>query len=308
MSEPPILDEAAVRSRLDCDALIPSMERALAAFSRGDVEQPVRTVLDVSGRGVFAVMPAHVRGDELLGAKLVSVFPGNAGRGKPTHQATIVLIDPETGETLAVMDGRYITEVRTAAVSAVSVRHLARADARKLGIIGSGVQGRSHVEMLRRVREWSSILAWSPDRERLRRFAEECGATPASSAEEVARGSDVLVTATSAREPFLRSEWVRDGAHVIAVGACLPGQSEVGPALVARSRLFVDSEAAAMRESGDVLGGIRAGGAIAGELGQVIGGAIRGREFPGQVTLFKSLGLAVEDIVAAGLVYAAVRK
>jgi thiomorpholine-carboxylate dehydrogenase len=165
--EPLILSEGDVRRRLDLDALIPAMERALAAFSTGGVNQPVRTVLDISGQGFYAAMPAHMPDLDVVGTKLVSVFPGNAALGEPTHLATIVLSSARTGETLAIMDGRYITEVRTAAVSAVSVRHLARKDAGSLGIIGSGVQARSHVEMMRRVRPWTRITAWSPNRANL---------------------------------------------------------------------------------------------------------------------------------------------
>ena len=309
MREPLILTEADVRRLLDLDSLIPAMEKALAAFSSGVVNQPVRAVLDISGRGAFASMPAYVGGTEILGAKLVSVFPGNVNRGLHTHLATILLNDAHTGETLAIMDGRYITEVRTAAVSAVSVRHLARENASRLGIIGSGVQARSHVEMMRRVRAWTEIGAWSPNRANLERFAGECGVTALSSAEEVARNSDVVVTATPSKLPVLHNDWVRDGTHLIAVGSCFPDHSEIEAALVKRSRLVVDSRAAALKEAGDVLAGIRAGlfgpDHIAGELGDVLNGSAIGRESAEQITLFKSLGLAVEDIVSASLVYAA---
>lgn len=305
-----VLSEADVRRLLDLDALIPAMERALAAFSSGGVTQPVREILRIGIRGAFAAMPAHVHKEDILGTKLVSVFPGNAERGLHTHLATILLNDAHTGETLAVMDGRYITEVRTAAVSAVSVRHLAREDARRLGIVGSGVQARSHVEMLRRVRAWTEIGAWSPNRANLERFAEECGVAALSSAEEVARNSDVVVTATASSQPVVRSEWVADGAHLIAVGSCFPSHSEIEGALVARSWLYVDSRAAAMKESGDVLNGIAAGGEIRAELGEVLAGFAPGRRSRAEITMFKSLGLAVEDVVAAALVYeaAGVRK
>jgi alanine dehydrogenase len=309
--EPLILSEADVRRLLDLDALIPAMEQALAAFSSGVVNQPVRAVLDISGRGAFASMPAYVRGAELLGAKLVSVFPGNVNRGLHTHLATILLNDAHTGETLAIMDGRYITEVRTAAVSGVSVRHLARADATRLGIVGSGVQARSHIEMLRRVRAWTEISAWSPNHANLERFAEECGVVALASVEDVARASDVLVTATPSKLPVLHNAWVRDGTHLIAVGSCFPDHSEIEAPLVARSRLIVDSRAAALKEAGDVLAGIRAGlfgpDHIAGELGDVINGNVAGRQSASQITLFKSLGLAVEDVFAASLVYQAAR-
>lgn len=307
MSRPLNLTEQDVRARLDLNALTPAMERALAAFSSGEVDQPVRTVLDVSGRGFLASMPGHLTASpELLGAKLVTVFPGNAAIGLPTHLATIILADPRTGETLAVMDGRYITEVRTAAVSAVSVKWLARAGARTVGILGSGVQARSHVELFRRLRPWAGVLAWSPNRNNLRRFADECGVEAASDAEQVVRSADVVITATDSRTPVVRAEWVRPGTHVIAVGSCRPDYLELEPDLVAQSRLFVDSRAAALKESGDVLAGIRVGlygeSHILGELGQVIGGLVAGRQSDNDVTVFKSLGLAVEDLAAAGMV------
>jgi ornithine cyclodeaminase/alanine dehydrogenase-like protein (mu-crystallin family) len=299
------LSEKEVRRRLDLDALIPAMERALAAFSTRGVNQPVRTVLDISGRGFYAAMPAHIPDLAVVGTKLVAVFPENTALGEPTHLATIVLSSGRTGETLAIMDGRYITEVRTAAVSAVSVRHLARDSARSLGIIGSGVQARSHVEMLRRVRPWTRISAWSPNPANLERFAAECGVDACSSAEEVVRGSDVVVTVTSAMTPVVEDDWARPGTHVIAVGSCRLTHVEIEPALVARSRLFVDSRAAASQESGDVAEGLAAGGAIFAELGEVVAGVARGRQSDREITMFKSLGLAVEDVVAAHLVYAA---
>jgi ornithine cyclodeaminase/alanine dehydrogenase-like protein (mu-crystallin family) len=300
--EPLVLSEDEVRRRLDLDALIPAMERALAAFSAGGVNQPVRTVMDVSGRGFYAAMPAHIPDLDLIGTKLVSVFPGNAALGEPTHLATIVLHSARTGETLAIMDGRYITEVRTAAVSAVSVRYLAREDVKSLGIIGSGVQARSHVEMLRRVRPWTRIIAWSPNRANLERFASECAVDACSSAEEVARDSDVVVTVTSSMTPVVQDDWVRPGTHVIAVGSCRLTHVEIAPQLVARSRLYVDSRAAALRESGDVAGGLAVGGAIFAELGELVAGAAPGRQSDTEITMFKSLGLAIEDVVSAELV------
>jgi ornithine cyclodeaminase/alanine dehydrogenase-like protein (mu-crystallin family) len=300
--EPLVLSEDEVRRRLDLDALIPAMEQALAAFSTGGVNQPVRTVMDISGRGFYAAMPAHMPDLDIVGTKLVAVFPDNAALGDPTHLATIVLNSARTGEPLAIMDGRYITEVRTAAVSAVSVRYLARKDAQSLGMIGSGVQARSHVEMFRRLRPWARIGAWSPNRANLERFSDECGVDACSSAEEVARNSDVVVTVTSSNAPVVQQDWVRPGTHVIAVGSCRLTHAEIAPELVARSKLYVDSRAAALQESGDVAGGLAAGGAIFAELGEVVAGAAPGRESETEITLFKSLGLAVEDVVSAELV------
>ena len=231
----------------------------------------------------------------------MTVCPGNTGRGLGTHQATIVLLDPVTGVVEAIIDGRYITEVRTAAVSAVSARLLARKDARVLGILGSGVQARSHLEALLLVRKFREVRVWSPTADRLRQFAAETGARAVESAEAVVRGADVVVTVTASPTPVVQSEWVEDGAHVMAVGSCVPWQRELDPALVARARLVVDSRAAALQEAGDVVMGIAEGrwtaDHIAAELGE-----LPTRRDDREITVFKSLGLAVEDLFAAHLV------
>lgn len=303
VTKPQIFDEAAVRARLRMPELIEAMHRALVEFSARKVLQPVRTVFPFSGENsFFGAMPAYVPSLPALGAKLVTVCPANSAQGLDTHQATIVMLDPVTGVPLAFMDGRYITEVRTAAVSAVSARQLARSDPRVLGILGSGVQARSHVEALRLVRDFREIRAWSPNADRLRRFAEETEVRAMESAEAAVRGADVVVTATSSTVPVIRNEWVAQGTHVIAVGACVPSQRELDPAIVARARLVVDSRAAALQESGDVLMGIAEGlwtadHIIAAELGEL---PVRMNDR--EVTVFKSLGLAVEDIFAAHLV------
>jgi ornithine cyclodeaminase/alanine dehydrogenase-like protein (mu-crystallin family) len=302
------LNEADVRAVLRPAELVGAMEAALAAFSSGEVVQPVRTALEIGERSFFAVMPALYAGQGVMGSKLVTVVPANADRGLHTHQAAIALFDPVTGELLAVMDGRYITEVRTAAASAVSTRYLARKGARVLGILGSGVQAASHLEALRCVREFREVRAWSPTRANLERFAaEHPGVCAAPSAADAVRGADVVVVATSSVTPAILSEWVSDGAHVIAIGACRPSQQEVDPELVARARLVVDSRAAALVESGDIVRPMKAGlfgeDHVAAELGEVIGGAKAGRTRADEVTLYKSLGLAVEDVAAAGLAY-----
>jgi alanine dehydrogenase len=285
------------------------MEDALSAFSAGQVDQPVRTAMEIGERSFFALMPARYPGESILGAKLVTVVPSNAARGLHTHLAVISLFDPETGELLAVMDGRYITEIRTAAASAVSVRHLARKDAAVLAILGTGVQARSHRDLLPRVQGFREIRVWSPTREHVERFATEAGGLvrPAASAAEAVRGADIVVLATSSVTPAIDAGWVRAGAHVIAIGACRPSQRELDPVLMARARLIVDSRAAALVESGDIVQSIREGRFgpehIAGELGGVVAGLKPGRTSEDQVTLFKSLGLAVEDVTAAGLAY-----
>ena len=200
-----------------------------------------------------------------LGAKLVTVFGQNLARGLPSHLATILLFDPETGALMAVMDGRYITEARTAAVSAVSAKAMARPDARRLAILGTGVQARSHLEALVEVRALADVRVWSPQaRSRDRFVADMAGKVAApvracASAEEAVRGADIVVLVTSSPTPVVDDAWVAAGAHVISVGACRPDQREMAPALVARGRLVVDSRAAALVESGDVVQGIREG-------------------------------------------------
>ena len=296
------LTEQDVRAVLSPLELIGAMEAALTDFSAGRVLQPVRTALEIGERSFFAVMPALYRAGGALGAKLVTVVPANAGRGLHTHQAAIALFDPETGELAAILDGRYITEARTAAASAVSAKHLARPESSTLAILGSGVQAASHYEALRSVLPLGEIRVWSPTREHRERFAEARAETRAAgSAEEAVRGADVVVVATSSVTPAIASEWVADGSHVIAIGACRPSQREIDPALVARSALFVDSRAAALQESGDVMP--FGPDHIRGEVGEVAGGSAAGRRSAEEVTLFKSLGLAVEDVAAAGLAF-----
>lgn len=308
-----LLTEQHVQGLLPITDLIAAMESALARFSAREVLQPVRTVLSVGPtHAFFGLMPAYIEEPPRLGAKLVTVFNRNLERGLPSHLATILLLDPETGALLAVMDGRYITEARTAAVSAVSARYLARPDAGVLGIIGSGVQARSHLEALAEVRPLREVRVWSPQVRSRERFVAEMAHHVAAplraepTAEAVVRGADMVVLATASATPVIEDAWVDAGAHVMSVGACRPDQREMDPALVARARLFVDSTAAALTESGDVVMGVAesrfTADHVRGELGAVILGRVPGRSGEREITVFKSLGMAVEDVVAADLV------
>lgn len=318
---PLLLNEADIRAVLPMDDLINAMEAALVQFSNGQVQQPLRTVLEVGAqRAFFGVMPAFIPQPPALGTKLVSVFGGNVLEGLPTHLATIVLLDPRTGELLALMDGRFITEARTAAASAVSVRLLAREEAGTLAIIGSGVQARSHLEAIGRVRALRDIRVWSPSAERRAAFAHEMQEhaaraadrrpvpiTAADSPQAALAGADLVVVATSSRDTVVRNAWIEDGAHICAVGACRPDQRETDTDLVRRSRLFVDSRAGALAEAGDIVLPIREGAFAAthilGELGELAAGRVPGRTSASDVTLFKSLGMAVEDVAAAHMAY-----
>jgi ornithine cyclodeaminase len=310
---PVLISEKDVRAVLTMDDLIAAMEAALVAFCTGTVAQPLRTIVDAGGRGFFGVMPAYLPGPDALGAKLVTLFPGNARAGLPTHLATIVLLDAATGALVAIIDGRYITEARTAAVSAVSVALLAREDASTLAIVGAGVQGRSHLEAITRVRSIRDVRVWSPTESSRLEFLREmqpktaAAISIARSAREAVEGADIVVLATAARQPVVQNEWIADGVHVCAVGACRPDQREMDSALVARAKLFVDSRTGATSEAGDVIIPMKEGAIdashIAGELGEVAAGTRPGRTSPGEVTIFKSLGMAVEDVAAAHLAF-----
>ncbi len=289
-------EEEKVRRLLSLEKLIPAMRQTLAEFSAGKWQQPVRGVLGQQD-GFFGVMPAS---GESMGIKLVTFYPNNAGTNLPTHMAVIALFDPKTGEPLALMDGRYITEMRTAAVSAVATDALSSRDAKVLTILGAGVQAQAHLEMLPRVRQFEEIRVWNHHPEKAKRFAEEHG-TKAMELEPAIRDADVIVTATSAREPILQGEWLKAGAHVNAVGASRPDWRELDDVAM-RNVVVVDSYEGARKESGDV---ILSGATPFAELGEILNGTKR--IAPGATTIFKSLGMAVEDVAAAKLVYEASR-
>lgn len=291
---PILLDEAAVRQHLRMTDLLPAMEKALVDFSARKVIQPVRGAIAVDPPGGFFFwMPALSEG---LGLKIVTFYPSNAGHGLPTHMATIFLVDPQTGMPLAIMDGRLITEMRTAAVSAVATNLLASPDASVLAILGSGVQARSHSEALRLVRNFKEVRVWSRTPEHAHRFAEEIGAR-VMVAEKAVRDADVVVTVTNACEPILKGAWLKRGCHVNAVGSPRPDWRELDDQAMANV-LFVDSREGALKESGDV---ILSKAQIYAEIGEALSGKVPTRA--NETTVFKSLGMAVEDIAAAMLVY-----
>ena len=309
---PLLLTEADVTACVDRPMLIDAMSGALAEFSAGRVTQPVRTVLEVGPeKNYYGVMPASIDSRQAMGTKLVTVYHGNHAKGLTSHLATILLLDYETGGLTALLDGRYITEARTAAVSAVSVQQLARKDATTLAILGSGVQAHSHLEAIRHVRALTDVRVWSPTATNREQFAREesarTGLTVRASdtAADAVRGAGIIVLVTASKTPVVNDADIADGAHICAVGACRPDQREMPTALVKRARVFVDSRAAALKEAGELLLPIGEGAItadhIAGELGDVINASVSGRTHATQVTIFKSLGMAVEDIVAAEL-------
>jgi thiomorpholine-carboxylate dehydrogenase len=294
----PYVSEAAVREVLRYEDLIPAMERALIDFSTGKVLQPVRSILPVAQyHGLFGIMPA-VYGD-IMGAKLVTLFPGNADIGLPTHQGIIVLMRATTGEPLAVLDARLITEMRTAAVTAAATKLLANPNAGVLAILGSGVQARAHWEALRLVRKFREVRIWSRNPKHAQALAEEIGGT-ATSAEDAVHGADVVVTVANVSDPILFGRWLKPGALVNAVGAVGAAKRELDDAAM-RGCVVVDSREAAMVESGDIL---LSGAQVYAELGEILSGK---KPKPSAETIvFKSLGLAVEDLAAAKLVMDAI--
>jgi thiomorpholine-carboxylate dehydrogenase len=319
------LDDAAVRRLLDLDRLIDVMEETLAVFSSGGARQPVRQALPVTAHGgFFVVMPALLHGGAkdqaaarsagdgaAMGVKLVTFYPKNAEHGNETHRALVALFDPATGQPLVVMDGTYLTEMRTAAVSAAATRRLAAPDAAVLAILGSGVQARSHLELITRVRRVEEVRVWSRTPAHVERFVDTARRDRAasgvsttaivgcSSAEAAVRGASMIVTATSATEPVLRGSWLTPGAHVNAVGACVAGWRELDDDAMSNV-VYVDSRAASAVESGDV---IQSKCAVYAEIGELFSGAVPPRA--AETTVFKSLGLAVEDVAAASLVWRA---
>ncbi|HEU0237036.1 MAG TPA: ornithine cyclodeaminase family protein [Candidatus Limnocylindrales bacterium] len=311
-----ILNGDDVRRLLPFDACIEVMERALRELADGEVEMPVRLVLNTrDGTGAVALMPASLARSNLLGYKAVTVFPGTDPRIEPTHQAAVAVLDPGTGRMLGLVDGTSITEIRTAAVSAVATRHLARADSTVLAVIGAGAQAAAHAEAIGQVRPLAEIRIWSRHGSRAADLAARLAANRSVSARvdavsdvrDALAGADVVVTATSSHTPVVRREWLSPGTHVNAVGACIPVARELDSATVADARFIVDSRAAALREAGDLLLAIADGAVdehhIAGELGDVLVGRVAGRARVDELTVFESLGLGVEDVAAAAHVF-----
>lgn len=290
-----ILSEHEVEQFLTMEACIDVMEDALAALARGEVHNPLRQAIRAPGApGILGLMPAWraSSGASYYALKEVCVFPGNPKRGLDTHLGVVILHSGDTGEPLAFLNASAITAIRTAAVSAVATKLLARKDAAVLAIIGTGVQGQSHRRAIPLVRPIREIRM--------------CGR--ADSVEETVRGADIIVTATNSRDPILRREWLSPGAHINAVGSSIAAARELEADLVASASLFVDRRESTTNESGDYLAAIEHGAVIRAELGELLIGAAEGRKSEDEITLFKSLGLAVEDLASAAFLYETARR
>jgi ornithine cyclodeaminase/alanine dehydrogenase-like protein (mu-crystallin family) len=301
-----VLNQEEVEQLLDMEGCIEAMSEALASLARGEVHVPLRFVVKPEGEpSLIGLMPAHRAGvSPLYSLKTVCVFPDNPMRGLDAHQGTVTLFDGKTGEVRALMNASAITAIRTAAVSAVATRLLAREDAKELGILGAGVQARSHLEALRLVRDFDDrVRIYSPTAEHAESLAAETGAEAVGSAEEAVRDADVVVTATSSTDPVLRRDWLKQGAHVNVVGGRPPQMRELDVATVADSSFYVDRRESAENEAFDYRDALDAGAIgpnhIKGEIGEVLIGKAPGRTAPDELTVFRSLGLAVEDLAAA---------
>jgi len=299
-----VLTRSEVEELLDLDELVGALARAHEELSSGTVSMPPRIAAFASD-GLLGAMPAYLPSAG-LGCKLVTLFPHNTDR--PTHQAAIVLFDPERGSPVALMDGTYITATRTAAAAALAARLLARPDARVLAILGSGVQARSHALAFARVREWTEIRIASRDRAKAEALAAELGATASASFEDAVRGADVVAATTHSAEPVVAAEWVAPGTHVSSVGYNAPG-SELDPALVRAATIVVESrESSFAPPPGGAPELANVDRTSVTELGELVSGTRRGRATPVEITLYKSVGVAVQDLAAAALVLAAARE
>lgn len=312
------MNEREVYAHLRMPACMDLMRDALATLARGDAVLPLRNMVRLpDGSGILGLMPGYLGEPQAFGLKVVSVMPGNHGTGYDSHQGVVMLFGVEHGEPLAILDANAITAIRTAAVSGAVTRALARPDAGDLAILGSGVQARTHLEAMHAVRELRRVRVWSRTHAHAERFAREqagrlgIAVEACADAESAVRGADLVCTTTSAREPVLLGRWLAPGAHVNAVGACFAGTRELDAEAVARARLFTDRRESCLAEAGDFLLA-RAEGAVSdahllGEVGEVFLGRLPGRVGRDDITLFESLGIAVEDLASAHALLALAR-
>ncbi len=300
-----IIDAATVRALLPMPRCIELMRDAFRAEAEGRAVQPIRTAMPLpEGGGLLGIMPGLVSRPDWIGIKVMTVFPGNFGTALGSHQGPVLLFDRTNGRPVAMLDGREITAIRTAAASAAATDALARPDAETLGVFGYGEQAHSHVEAIRAVRPIRSVLVWGRDPERARRFAQEVGEAARAVAEpNEAAGADILCLTTAAREPYFEGTWLRPGQHVNIVGSSIPTTSEVDHATLARARVYVDYEPSARALGGDLRRALEVGAIgedhVVGSVGQVLTAAVPGRRSLDEITAFKSLGMIAEDLIAA---------
>lgn len=314
-----VLNKQDIENTLPMEKCIEIMAETFQALERGELIQPLRSVMRLANnRDLLGIMPASLTNKAVMGIKVISVFPDNFKKGLSSHQGVILLFENETGNLIAIIDGDTITATRTGAVSAVATRSLAREDSSVLAILGSGVQAHEHLRSLLKVRDIKEVRVWDIFKKGSQVFAEKesrkhnISVNAVETVEDAVKEADIICTVTAAKEPILNADWVREGSHINAIGACSPSTRELDSATVARSRLFADSRVSLLNESGDFLipkkQGILDDDHIQGELGEVLSGKIDGRKNPEEVTLFKALGLAVEDLAASYYVYTKARE
>ena len=308
-----ILNADDVRALLPMPRCIELMRRAMALVADDATIQPIRRALvQPDGRGLIGMMPGHTSDPAWLGIKVVSVFPGNFGTAFGSHQGMVLLFETEHGSPVAVIDGRAITAIRTAAATAVATDVLARSDVRSLGIFGYGEQAESHLQALQNVRSFDEVHVWGRDANRAAAFAAEQSERldlPIAATEDpgIAGSADVVVTVTASSEPIFSASWLRPGQHLNVVGSSVPSTSEIDVETVAHSRFFVDYRDSALELAGDFrrarAAGLVTDDHIIGSIGDVIRGKAPGRTDPSDITLFKSLGMICEDLLACDEVY-----
>ncbi len=309
-----VLSEKDVQRLLDIEELIQALAQAHVQFSTGKAVMPVRLVVPLSEiKGRITSMPAYLSEDKALGMKVVTYFQENPKQGLPAILATITLYSPDTGKLMAIMEGSYITAIRTACVSAVATKALANPETPVMGILGAGVQARAHILALSKVKRISKIKVHSPSGKSAQRLKEELEPQvgveieAVRSAAETVQEADLVVTVTTAKEPILRADWLKSGIHINAVGSHRPDLREIDAATVKRAKVVVDSREAIMAECGDVLLAIKEGAIredhVHAEIGEVLAGKRPGRTDTKEITLYKSVGIAIQDVAAAQLVY-----
>jgi len=302
-----------VAQRLTYEICIPIVRDAMIAFSRGETKQLLRSIIRLSEGRMFGIMPGALGAHAPFGAKILSVFHGNAARGVQSHQGLVILFDPETGAPVCAVHAGEITAIRTAAASAVATDALARKDARRLALLGYGEQAKTHARAISKVRALESIVVWGRSLERARSFAERMRAelnlpvTAAAAVQDAVANVDIICTVTSASEPILKGEWVQAGTHVNVVGSSYAGPAEVDNDLVVRSRFIADSREGVLHQGAEFLraktAGVIGDEHVVAEIGEVLAGTAEGRRSAEEITVYKSLGHIVQDLASAWALY-----
>jgi ornithine cyclodeaminase/alanine dehydrogenase-like protein (mu-crystallin family) len=307
------IDRDEVARRLTYDICIPLVRDAMIAFSTGETRQLLRSIIPLADGHLFGIMPGALGATKPFGAKLLSIFQENAAHGRQSHQGLIVLFEPDTGTPVCVVNAGEVTAIRTAAASAVATDGLARKDATRLAILGTGEQAATHARAISRIRPLASISVWGRSAERAQTFAEKLRAelglpiSAIATVQQAVADADIVSTVTAASEPILKSKWIQPGTHINAVGSSHAGPAEIDNALVARARFFADSREGVLNQGAEFLRAKQAGliddHHILAEIGQVLAGKAEGRRTPDEITIYKSLGHIVQDLASAWWLY-----